>query len=430
MPVDRNDDGVVLLVSSGQRLYREYLLKGLAARAELWLIDEHPATWQRPYLAGGTVVTLRDAERMVPDEPALLDAALKIAQQRKIVGVVTYDEIFVIAAARIAEQLGVPGLTVAGAQNCRDKRRSRELLTAAGLPQPAFALVHTESQAASAAAHIGYPVVLKPRGLGASVGVVKVTGPSGLPAGFAVVDRARHAGPPGFADGILVEELVNGPEISVNAAISGDDYRPFCLARKRLGHPPSFEEVGHLVNGADELAADPGLRSVLADTHQALGVSDGVTHTEVRLTPHGPVVIEVNARLGGDLIPFLGQVATGVDAGQVAADIALGRVPETEPRARTCAAIRFLYPPADCRVLDVSVPEPAQPPGLLMARAMVPAGTIVRLPPRSHLGRYAFLIASADSPAACEDLLDKSCAAVRLESEPLEDPQSFAGRPW
>src|SRR4030081_571679 len=70
-----SDDGVVLLIGSGRRAYREYLIRGLASRAPLWLIDEEPATWQSGYLAGSSVVALLDPARIVPDEPGLIDAA-------------------------------------------------------------------------------------------------------------------------------------------------------------------------------------------------------------------------------------------------------------------------------------------------------------------------------------------------------------------
>jgi len=423
--VDRNNGATVLVLGSGRQVYREYLMRGLAERAALWLLSEQPPTWERPLIAGSTVCAPLDHERPVPDQAGLLAAAFRVAADRKVAGVVTYDEVFVIAAARLAEALGVPGLSVAGARNCRDKRRSREALSAAGLPQPGFAFVTTLEDASRAAENLGYPVVLKPRGMGASIGVVKVAAPDELAAAFAVTERARRAGPPDFEDGILVEELVEGPEISVDAVLSGGTYQPFCLARKRLGHPPFFEETGHRVDAADPLAADPRLRRVLASAHDALGVADGITHTEVRLTARGPVVIEVNARLGGDLIPYLGMLATGVNPGRAAADAATGADPDLTPRATQCAGIRFLYPPADCRVADISLAGSRGVPGVLAARAMVAPGDIVRLPPRAHLGRYAYLIAVADNPAACEKTLDEASALARLRYE----PEASGGQP-
>ena len=427
--MDGTGDGVVLLIGSGWRPYREYLLQGLARQSALWLLDAQPATWQLPYVAGSSVVPLLDEDRAVPDLPGLIAAALAVAEDRKVIGVLTYDELSVTATAHVAERLGVRGLTVEGAESCRDKSRTRAALTAAGLPQPFFALVHDLDEAVAAAEEIGFPVVVKPRGMGASVGVVRAERAADLAAAFGVADRVRHNGPPVYEQGVLVEELVEGPEISVDGAVSDGEYRPFCLARKQLGAPPCFEEIGHVVDAADPLLTDPGLLAVLAGAHKALGLPDGVTHTEVRLTARGPVIIEVNARLGGDLIPYLGKLATGVDPGQVAAQVAIGDRPGVEQTLHACAGIRFLYPPQDCRVLSVSVPRAGTVAGLVEARAIAHPGDTVRLPPNAHLGRYAYVLATGPTPAACEAALDAAAALAELKYEPL-DGAAFDGRPW
>jgi biotin carboxylase len=428
--MNRADEGVVLLIGSGWRPYREYLLQGFARHSPLWLIDERPATWQLPYIVGSSVVGLLDEQRVVADRQGLVEAALQVAQDCKVTGVLTYEELLVTATAYVAERLGVRGLTVAGAENCRDKSRSRATLAQAGIAQPGYALVRDLAEALEAADRIGYPVVSKPRGMGASVGVVQADDPDGLRAAFEVAERARRAGPPAYEDGVLIEELLVGPEISIDGAIFGGEYRPFCVARKHLGVPPYFEEVGHLVDAADPLASDPELRALLSHAHRALGVHDGVTHTEVRLTERGPVIIEVNARLGGDLIPYLGKLATGVDPGLVAAQVAAGVVPDLEATSQQCAGIRFLYPPQDCRVLEVRVPEPASVPGLLEARAIVQPGAELRLPPSTHLCRHAYVLAVAPGPAECEAALDQAAALVGLRYEPLDQAQPYTGRPW
>ena len=414
-----NGDGVVLLISSGRRAYREYLIRGLAERAPVWLIDEEPIGWQAEYLAGGSVVGMLDAARAVPDEPALVDAAAEVGKQRHVAGVCSYDEGMVIATAVVAERLGLPGLTLAGAEHCRDKHLTRTALTAAGLRQPRFALVKTPGQAADAAERIGFPVVLKPRGMGASAGVVRVSSPAEMADAFQISARASHAGPPDFEQGLLVEEMIDGPEISVDGAVTGGDYQPFCLARKHLGPPPCFEEVGHIVDGRDPLGEDPGLLLMLARAHQALGLADGITHTEIRMSADGPVIIEVNGRLGGDLIPYLGKLATGVDPGQVAADVARGVPPSLVPAQRQVAGVRFLYPPHDCRIGGMSLPSPDLVPGLFSAVPLAATGAAVYLPPRAHLGRYAALIALTSDVASCQAALDQAAALASVTAEPL-----------
>lgn len=426
----KEPDDVVILLNSGHPRYREYLMEGASRRRPLWLIDVHPPTWQHPYVAGGDVVELLDEVRFIPDEEHLLPTALRVAQTRGVSGIFTYEELLVGATARIAERLGVPGLTAAGAERCRDKFLTRQALTAAGLPQPRVALAATAQEASEAAAAIGYPVVLKPRGMGASVGVVRADSAAGLLAGFEVAESASRSGPLAYEGDVLIEEMVSGPEISVDGAVMPDGYIPFCLARKELGPVPYFEEVGHLVSAEDPLLRDAELLRVLREAHRALGLGYGITHTEVRLTRRGPVIIEVNARLGGDLIPYLGKLATGVDPGGIAVDVALGIRPEVISSNKGCAGVRFLYPPIDCRVTRISVPEPGTVPGLVAAHAMAGQGDALRLPPRAHIGRYACVVCTAKDPATCAARLTQAAERVSLGYDALDESELVGSRPW
>ncbi len=417
-----HDDGIVLVVGSGAQLYREYLLAEACKRHRLWLLDAAEPTWQRPYVVGASVVELLDRARLVPDQAKLIDTAMRLASRHKIVGVFTYDETLVIATAHIAEALGLPGMTVDGADRCRNKHRNRQTLTEAGLPQPRFVLAGTLEEARTAAAVIGYPLVLKPRGIGASIGVVRADTAADLDTAFATAERASHAGSPAYEGGVLVEELLTGPEISVDGMIFAGEYRPFFIARKQVGLAPYFEEVGHVLSADDPLLDDSELGKVLTEAHRALGIQYGITHTEVMLTDRGPAIVEVNGRLGGDLIPYLGKLATGIDPGHLAVDVATGTQPVIQPTTETgCVGIRFLYPPQDCRIWTVSLPDPGTAAGLREARTMVEPGTLLRLPPRAHVGRYAYLICTANDRATCNARLD---AASRSTSLTYDDAQN------
>jgi biotin carboxylase len=408
---------VVLVLGSGARRYREYLLASAAATRRLWLLDAVPPTWQRSYLEGATVVDLLDADRLVPDVEALLAAARTVASTREITGVLTYDETLVVAAASIAERLGVPGLTAAGAENCRNKYRTREVLTAAGVAQPGFAFVASPEEAAAAASSFGYPVVVKPRGMGGSMGVIRVSAAEQVEAAFHVAEASSREGNPDYEGGALVEEFLDGPEISIDGALHDGDYRPVFVARKRIGLDPYCEEIGHTVHADDPLLEDAGLRDMLAEAHRALGVRDGITHTEVMLTARGPVIVEVNGRLGGDLIPYLGKLATGIDPARLAIELAGGARPPLVPKRRSCVGVRFLYPPHDGRIVAMRLPGPGEVPGLVEANAMVEPGALLRLPPRAYLSRYAYVVAEGADPAACDARLDEAVAQASVTVE-------------
>ncbi|MFD8142289.1 ATP-grasp domain-containing protein [Streptomyces sp. NPDC059708] len=411
---DMTDDAVVILVGSGGRPYREYLLAGAARRHPVWILDAVDPTWQEPYVRGSTTVPLLDAERLVPDQEALVAAAEEVARTHRVAGVFSYDETLVVATAHIAERLGLPGLTVAGVENCRNKHNTRQVLTAAGLPQPRFAYVTEADEALVTADSFGYPVVLKPRGMGASIGVIRVDGPDEVLTAFDVADSASRGGSLSYEGGVLVEECVTGPEISIDGINFDGGYTPLFLAHKELGPAPYFEETGHTLDAADPLLADEELLHVLRTAHRELGIAYGITHTEVKLTARGPVIIEVNARLGGDLIPYLGKLATGVDPAALAVDAATGVRPEWTPDHHRTVGIRFLYPHANGTVRSVDVPAPGDSPGLLEAVPMVEPGTTLLLPPEGYLARYAYVICAAEDPDGVAEALDKAAALTTL----------------
>jgi len=151
------------------------------------------------------------------------------------------------------------------------------------------------AEAEAAAAKTGYPLVLKPRGLGASEGVVQVDDASGLADGYRDASSASHPGVPTYERGVLVEEYLDGPEISVDGYVCRGRYQAMFVAHKQVGLAPFFEETEHVVVAADPLLDDRELMDMLAAAHRALGVDGAITHTEVKFTSRGPRIVEVNA---------------------------------------------------------------------------------------------------------------------------------------
>jgi biotin carboxylase len=354
----------------------------------------------------------------------MLAAAREVASRRRVVGLMCWDEPVVLEAGELAAELGVPGLGLDGVRGCRDKNRTRGVLTAAGLLQPGYALTANLDEARAAAARIGYPVVLKPRAMGASIGVVAAADESELDAAFGVAMGAATVDQSSYGGRAIVEGYAAGPEISIDAAVHKGEYLPMFVARKQTSDAPYFEEIGHIVDADDPLLHDSELMDVLARAHQALGVEDAITHAEVRLTDRGPLIIEVNGRLGGDLIPFLGRTATGIDPGEVLFAVTVGQRPVINPTRRAVAGIRFGYPDRDCLVHEVTVPADA--PGLVLAAPMIEPATTLRLPPGGYLARHSFVVCEAADRQACGQRLDAAAAMVRVDADPVDPPAAGA----
>jgi biotin carboxylase len=406
-------DGVVLVIGCGMQPYREYLLSSAASRHPLWLFNASEVTWQREYVRGGTVLDLMDRD-------AVLAAARELAATVPVLGVVSWDEALIVTTAHVADELSLPGAGINGVEGCRDKFRSRQVLTAAGVAQPVFDFVRDEQQAVAAADRIGYPVVVKPRGLGASIGVVLAQDADAVREAFHAAEESSLIGAVAYQGGALIEEYLDGPEISVDGAVVDGEYTPMFVARKKVGMYPYFEELGHVVDPADEVLADPRLLETLCLAHSAIDYRYGITHTELKLTGRGPVIVEINGRLGGDLIPLLAAHATGIDPGAAAVDVSLGVRPDIPERvAGKYVGVRFAYPVRECVVESVTVPPPRRGNGVVAASALVEPGARMKLPPAEFISRYAYVICAGRDSDDCSALLDKALSEVRLTAHAL-----------
>lgn len=402
--------------------FRRYMLEAALAESDVWTFDTPGQTWQQPLVTGSTEVDVFDAQASVA-------AALRLRESVDILGVWGVDEASIVPAAAIAEALGLPGLDPVAATAARDKSTSRKLFTEAGVPQPLSIPVADLAEAAEAAARVGYPLVAKPRALGSSLGVVLIAGEHELATGYAAAKAAKYHGTPTFERDVLIETYIDGPEISIDGYCHNGEYQPQFIARKILGFAPFFEEVGHTVDAADPLMQSEEIRSVLQRAHSALGLRDGLTHSEIRLTSAGPFLIEINGRPGGDYIPMLGKLATGENPLTAGVRIALGR-PVAEPSPGTgAAAIQFLYPPYDCRVDSVEVrgesgletgTDASTDPTEIQVQPLASAGHELRLPPRGYVGRWAYLVAHGASVEACEKAIAANQDRLHLNATALD----------
>ena len=88
-----------------------------------------------------------------------------------------------------------------------------------------------------------------------------------------------------------------------------------------------------------EAAAEVARRAV-----EALGIDEGPSHTQLRISRGGPEVIEVSARLGGGHDAELVELVTGVDLNGLALAAALGRPLAAERDRRRASGRRSAAP--------------------------------------------------------------------------------------
>ncbi|MEZ0089551.1 ATP-grasp domain-containing protein [Streptacidiphilus sp. EB129] len=405
---------LLLLVASGWQLFREYLLSSISTEYRVHMFHSTEPSWEQQYLDGWTVLP------STLDGPAMAEAALRLSGEQQVSGVLCWDESRILATSYVAQALGLPNGDPEVVWRLRDKAQTRAALDAAGVPQPRSFPVKTLDQALAAAERVGYPAVLKPRGLGASLGVVRVENAEELRERFAFTRDTPAPEPVVYASDhpVLVEECVVGDEVSVDSVVQDGKVTPLFVGRKVVGYPPYAEEVGHHVDAADPLLLDPDFQQALQDTHTALGFRDGWTHSEFMLTAAGPRLIEVNGRLGGDLIPFLGLLATGIDPGRAAAAAACGLTPNLQPTRQLVGGVRFFYvDEPDSVVESVGFDQARLPAGIVKAVAMATPGKSYSPPPEGTVwGRIALAVALSTEVADCTAALDAAEQALQVEA--------------
>jgi biotin carboxylase len=237
-------------------------------------------------------------------------------------------------AARVAARHGLPHpLEPSVAGLAVSKSRQRERFDAADIPQPSWKLVSRPEEG------LPVPCVVKAPDRQGQRGLSVVRDERELPG---AIEAALEVSRNGSA---LVEELVEGLEVTVNAFSIEGRFHPLTVTDRLTAEPPAFGvALAHIwpseadVDGAAEVAR----RAV-----DALGIRNGPTYTQVRFGPDGPRIMEVAARLGGGHDAELCEAALGVDLNALALAAALGEEVEPPvPDARVGGACTmFLVPP-------------------------------------------------------------------------------------
>ncbi|MGW6415780.1 ATP-grasp domain-containing protein [Streptomyces sp. NPDC055055] len=299
----------------------------------------------------GTAHPLLGARHVLSAETNDTDALASFVERAHEVlrfdGVVTSCDYYLRTAARIAGRLGLPGPPPEAVDNACRKDATRRVLAEAGLPGPRFAVCEDWAETARAARGLGYPLVFKPVDLCAGMFVRRVEDEAALAhayrelAAFPVNARGQRREPV-----VLIEELLHGPEVSVETVSHGGSVHVVGVTDKSVGGAPAFIETGHMFPAALDAADTAAAEETACRALKALGLDGVVAHTEIKLTPDGPRLVEVNPRPAGNRITELVRHVTGIDLAAACVDVALGRAPDLRRRdtGLTSAAIGFLVP--------------------------------------------------------------------------------------
>ncbi len=287
----------ILVIGSGGREH-----------ALLWKLRQSPRVGKL-YVAPGNGGTGTLAEN-VPIGQMEFDQLAQFAQEKKIdFTVVGPDAVFVGGIVDVfkARGLRIWGPSKEAAQIEGSKAFSKQLMQEGNIPTAEFGVFTNPAQALAHVRVKGVPIVIKASGLalGKGVYVCQTIGEAEQAIQEIMVDRAHK----GAGDEVVIEEYLEGPEISIHALTGGSTHVLFPAAQdhKRAEDGDQGKNTGGMGTIAPVPWVTPEIMAsiesqVVTPTFEVLkkrGIEfKGLLFPGLMMTTNGPKVLEYNARFG------------------------------------------------------------------------------------------------------------------------------------
>ncbi|HEU5322094.1 MAG TPA: ATP-grasp domain-containing protein, partial [Methylomirabilota bacterium] len=342
-----------LLLLLPTRTYRTEAFVEAAQKlgVDLACASERPSTLEA--LAPDSLLTLDFA-----DPPAAAAAVAAWSQHRPLAAVVGVDDATTVAAAAIAERLGLRASAVAAVTAARDKFQMRQCLAASGVPVPRFRRLPLADDPFLAARGVAFPCVLKPLALSASRGVIRANNIDEFMAAFrriaALLRRDDVSVSGDAAQFLLAEQYVPGLEVALEGLLVQGRLHTLALFDKPDPlEGPFFEETIYVTPSRLPDRIQRRIEAVTADACRALGLTEGPLHAELRVNDAGPWVIEIAARSIGGLCSRTLRFGTGLSLEEIILRRALGWPIASLTRERCPAGVMMIPIPRAGRLRAV-----------------------------------------------------------------------------
>lgn len=245
------------------------------------------------------------------------ETVLNHAQEENIDGIITIaSEVAAPTVAYVAEKMGLPGYSYKAAQNISNKYLLRKFFTKNGIPGPAFAHAKSLKEAKKAFATLKTPVFMKPVAASGSRGTFKIHTVEELEKHFheslssSILDKQ-----------VIIEEELTGLEIGGEALIANGEMIFFQPTIKYLN--VAFVPEGHSLPADISPTQFSESKSLINQAAKALKLKNGPLNFDIMLTVNGPVIIELGGRLGGNCLPELMELHTGISTADAVIKLAM-----------------------------------------------------------------------------------------------------------
>ncbi len=286
----------MLLIGSGGREH-----------ALAWKLAQSPLMGKLHAAPGNPGIA--ELAELAPLDPADHRAVIDFCRRHSIGLVVVGPEAPLVDG--LADNLRAMGLLVFGpsriaAQLEGSKGFTKELCTRASIPTARYARASDRLAAEAALEDFGFPAVIKADGLAAGKGVVIAASPEEA---AEALDLMFDGGFGAAGEALVIEEFMEGEEVSFFALVDGETVLPFGSAQdhKRVGDGDTGPNTGGMGAYSPASIFTPELErramdEILLPTVRALAQDgtpySGILYAGLMLTTEGPKLVEYNVRFG------------------------------------------------------------------------------------------------------------------------------------
>ena len=312
------------------------------------------------------------------------------------------------SVAYTCKKLGLTGISYDTAVKATDKGEMIKAFEAADVEHPWYYIIEDNTKPLPEG--ISYPCITKPTDNAGSRGVMLVNSREELEAALAYSSENGRSGT------VIVEEYMVGPEVSVEIIVWQGTPHVLQITDKLTTGAPHFVEMGHSQPSRLPVADQEKIKDLACRAVKAVGIDNGPAHVEIMLTPKGPKMVELGARMGGDCITtHLVPLSTGVDMIKATMDICLGQTPDIAPKFQKGSAIRFFDVPCGTITAIEGVEEAKAIPGVQEISFTKQVGDTA-----GEIGasgdRAGFVIAQSDNAEsavlACKEVQKTICISI------------------
>lgn len=282
-------------------------------------------------------VCKEEADEFYPISIVEKEQILSICCEKQIDGICTIaSDVAAPTVAYIAEKLGLVGNPYEVALRANNKYLMRQAFSVAGIPCPTYRKITSFEQLNLEAFQL--PLIVKPTDRSGSLGITKVERLEDL---HDAVETALQCS---FKQEAIVEEYIEGREISVEFISYQGKHYPLQITDKETTGAPHFVELAHHQPSSLSDEMFNMIYDITRNALNALGITDGASHSEYKITKGGRVVVmEIGARMGGDFIGSdLVRLSTGYDFVKGVIEIALGTFKEPKISDYNYSGVYFL----------------------------------------------------------------------------------------